>query len=59
MFWKNLLIFCNLATVVIVAIADALNKTHLFNPAWPGHARFHIGMQFTTLLSKMSGEDPT
>ncbi|HEY9844560.1 MAG TPA: hypothetical protein V6D03_00010 [Candidatus Caenarcaniphilales bacterium] len=50
MLWKNLLIFCNIATIVIVAIADALNKTHLFNPSWPGHARFHIGMQFTTLL---------
>lgn len=50
MLWKNLLIFCNIATIVIVAVADALNKTHLFNPNWPGHARFHIGMQFTTLL---------
>ncbi len=50
MLWKKVLIFCNLATVVIVAVADALNTTHLFNPSWPGHARFHIGMQFTTLL---------
>jgi hypothetical protein len=37
-------------TVVIVAIADVFNTTHLFNADWPGHARFHIGMQFTTLL---------
>jgi hypothetical protein len=31
-------------------LADVFNATHLFNPDWPGHARFHIGMQFTTLL---------
>lgn len=42
--------FSTVATVVIVAIADVFNATHLFNPDWPGHARFHIGMQFTTLL---------
>ena len=37
-------------TVLIVAVADVFNSTHLFNPNWPGHARFHIGMQFTTLV---------
>ena len=42
--------FAIVATVVIVAIADVFNATHLFNPRWPGHARFHIGMQFTTLV---------
>jgi hypothetical protein len=36
-------------TVAIVAAADVFNATHLFNPDWPGHARFHIAMQFTTL----------
>ncbi|OJH33732.1 hypothetical protein [Cystobacter ferrugineus] len=47
---KALLGFAIVATVVVVAIADVFNSTHLFNPRWPGHARFHIGMQFTTLL---------
>jgi hypothetical protein len=46
----GLLLFSILGTVAIVAIADVFNATHLFNPDWPGHARFHIGMQFTTLL---------
>lgn len=47
---KALLGFAIVATVAIVAIADVFNATHLFNPDWPGHARFHIGMQFTTLV---------
>lgn len=47
---KALLGFSIVATVAIVAIADVFNATHLFNPDWPGHARFHIGMQFTTLV---------
>ena len=47
---KAVLAFSILATVAIVAVADVFNATHLFNPAWPGHARFHIGMQFTTLV---------
>ena len=46
----GLLLLSILGTVAIVAIADVFNATHLFNPDWPGHARFHIGMQFTTLV---------
>lgn len=47
---KVILGFAIVATVAIVAIADVFNSTHLFNLEWPGHARFHIGMQFTTLV---------
>lgn len=47
---RGLLGFAIVGTVAIVAVADVFNATHLFNPYWPGHARFHIGMQFTTLL---------
>ncbi|NBN64805.1 hypothetical protein GWI72_13600 [Microvirga tunisiensis] len=38
-----------MGTVVTVAVADVFNATHLFNPDWPAHARFHIAMQFTAL----------
>jgi hypothetical protein len=47
---RGLLAFNIVGTVAIVAVADVFNATHLFNPEWPGHARFHIGMQFTTLV---------
>ena len=46
---KAVLGVSTVATVAIVAIAEVFNATHLFNPGWPGHARFHIAMQFTTL----------
>jgi hypothetical protein len=47
---KMMLAALTILTVLIVAVADVFNATHLFNPNWPGHARFHIGMQFTTLV---------
>jgi hypothetical protein len=34
------------ATTVGGFLAD-FNRTHLFNPAWPGHARFHDAMTIT------------
>jgi hypothetical protein len=37
-------------TILIVAVADIFNGTHLFNPDWPPHARFHNAMQAWTLL---------
>jgi hypothetical protein len=38
---KSLLTFLMGAYVAINALAD-WNQTHVFNPAWPPHARFHI-----------------
>lgn len=37
------------ASLVIPAIAD-LNATHLTNPLWPAHARFHFAIQFFSNL---------
>lgn len=39
-----------IGTVGIVAVADIFNATHLFNPDWPPHARFHNAMQAWTLF---------
>lgn len=47
---RRLLGFSIVSTVIIVAIADVFNRTHLFNPDWAPHARFHNGMQAWTLL---------
>ena len=46
---RAILGFSIITTVGIVAAADVFNETHLFNPAWPPHARFHNAMQASTL----------
>lgn len=47
---RRILGFSIVTTVLIVAVADVFNATHLFNPDWPPHARFHNAMQAWTLL---------
>lgn len=47
---RAILGFVIVTTVLIVAVADVFNATHLFNPEWPPHARFHNAMQASTLL---------
>lgn len=47
---RAILGFSIVTTVLIVAVADVFTPTHLFNPAWPPHARFHNAMQAWTLL---------
>ena len=42
---KRLLTLTSLLSLVIPAVAD-LNATHLTNPLWPAHARFHFAIQF-------------
>jgi hypothetical protein len=37
---RALLTVANLATMIAPPAAD-LNETHIFNPEWPPHARFH------------------
>ncbi|KAK1070131.1 hypothetical protein LTR12_003468 [Friedmanniomyces endolithicus] len=39
---RLLLTLIALITIIVPYLAD-YNPTHVFNPTWPGHARFHNG----------------
>ncbi|KAF2035975.1 hypothetical protein EK21DRAFT_53550 [Setomelanomma holmii] len=41
-FGKNIISLVNLVTMIGPYLAD-WNETHIFNPTWPGHARYHNG----------------
>jgi hypothetical protein len=42
-FGRSLITFTLVATMVL-PILTHWNPTHVFNPTWPGHARFHVAL---------------
>ncbi len=42
-FGRILLTFALVATMVLPILIH-WNRTHVFNPTWPGHARFHVAL---------------
>ena len=48
LFQITLTVFCAF-TIIITSVMD-LNATHMTNPLWPAHARFHWGIQYLSCL---------
>lgn len=47
----RVLISLSVITTAVVSVLVDLNETHLFNPAWPGHARFHDAAMLNLLCA--------
>ena len=45
---KYLISFCALVTIILPSIMD-LNATHMTNPLWAPHARFHWSIQWYSI----------
>lgn len=51
LFEARLLITLGTLAYGVGPLVTDINKTHLFHPAWPGHARFHLVWSILSQLS--------
>jgi hypothetical protein len=51
--WGKILITFIIVSSTVISVVVDWNHTHVFNPEWPGHARYH-GLLFLNLLCGVS-----
>lgn len=51
--WGKILITFIMVSSTVISVVVDWNHTHLFNPEWPGHARYH-GLLFLSILCGVS-----
>lgn len=49
--WGRVLVIAVASFWALGAVAADFGETHVFNPAWPPHARFHSAFQLVVLLA--------